>query len=435
MNSSPHPRTAARRAAIEALVAVERDGAVLNAALERGGSAPFARELAAGVMRNRALIDWTLASLLKKPLEKLDAPIRAILRCACLERAWLQTPPQAVGNEYAGLARALKLSSASGLVNAIARRLPDTPRTPPSEKKAALHLATKFSHPQWLVERWLKRLGFDECGTLLEANNQRAALAVRVNDLKTSRDEVRSNLAALELNVRESELSPLALLVEDAGSPLNWPQWTLGEVIAQDEAAQLVSIEAAPQPGQTVLDLCAAPGGKSTHCAQIMKNEGRVVACDVAPGRVKLITQNAERLGLSIIEPRTADALAVNEPQADVVLLDAPCLGSGTLRRRPEARWNKTPEQLCELVGLQRALLTAAARLVKPGGILIYSTCSLEAEENSEQAAWFLTKFPDWRGEPQEFLPALRTPEGWLQTWPHRDGCDGMFCARFRAPA
>jgi 16S rRNA (cytosine967-C5)-methyltransferase len=436
-HTSPHPRTQSRRAAAEALVAVERDSAILSTALVQSTSRtalPFAREISSGVLRHRSLIDWTLAPLLKKPLEKLDAPVRAMLRLACYERAWLGTPPSAVANEYVSLARGFKLASASGFINAITRRLSDEPRTPPDAERApAKHLAIQFSHPEWLVERWLARLGFDQCAALLAANNSRAALSLRVNDCRARREEVHSNLAARELKVREGLLSPLALHIEDAGSPLDWPEWARGEIIAQDEAAQLVVREAAPQAGQNVLDLAAAPGGTSTHCAQLMKNVGRIIALDVAPGRVKLIADNARRLGFSIIEARAGDARSLREPSADLVLLDAPCLGTGTLRRRPDAKWNKTPGMLDELVQLQRGMLEAAARLTRPGGHLVYSTCSLEPEENEEQAAWFLSTHAGWNPAPQNDLADLRTTGGWLQSWPHRHGTDGMFCARFHA--
>lgn len=434
----PHPRSLSRRAAVEALVATEDNGAVLSSALEKCAARealPFAREIASGVMRHRSLIDWTLEPFLKKPLDKLDPPIRAMLRLACYERAWLETPPSAVANEYVSLARAFKLTSASGFVNAIARKLPAEPRTPPdATKNPAKHLATTYSHPEWLVKRWLKRLGFEECAALLQANNSRAALSLRVNDNRTNREEVRRNLEMRELIIRVGVLSPLALHVEDAGSPLGWPEWERGEIIAQDEAAQLVAIEAAPKAGDTVLDLAAAPGGKSTHCAQIMKNRGRILALDIAPGRVKLIAENARRLGFSIIEARAGDALHFDGFTADMVLLDAPCLGTGTLRRRPDAKWNKTPQQLKELVTLQREMLHAAARLTKPDGHLVYSTCSLEPEENEEQAAWFLEQNEGWSAAPGEESHSVRTEAGWLQSWPHRDGSDGMFCARFRAP-
>ncbi len=403
---------------------------------------PFAREIATGVLRHRALLDYTLAPLLKKPLDKLDAPVRATLRLAAYERIFLNTPAAAVGNEYAGLMRGEKLSSAVAFVNAVARRLPDHARAAPDcEREPVAHLAITHSHPVWLVERWLSRWGFDECAALCAAINQIAPLSLRVNTLRTTRDEVLDALRTRGLEARLGHLSPDAILVESAGDPTSWPEWQEGLVIAQDEAAQLVARLAAPQPGQTVIDVAAAPGGKTTHLAQLMQDTGHVIACDVAPGRLKLVRDNAQRLGFNSIEVRAGDfrEIAPALPPADAVVLDAPCLGTGTFRRRPDAKWRKTPEQLHELMRLQRSLLDAAAQKVRPGGTLVYATCSLEAEENEEQVRTWLSEQTDWTIEmpadsllPEATWQQIITAEGFLQTRPHRHGCDGMFAAKLR---
>ena len=292
-------------------------------------------------------------------------------------------------------------------------------------------LAIEFSHPQWLVQRYIKQLGADEARQLLRANNERAPLCLRANTLKVSRDELLRRLP----NARAGALSPDAILL-DGGDPTQLPGWNDGDFFVQDEAAQLVAHYAAPISGQRVLDLAGAPGGKATHCAQLMGNRGSILCVDIAPGRLKLVRENAARLGISILRVQTGDVRAlVNDDGievADLVLLDAPCLGTGTLRRRPDAKWRKTPNALAELVELQRELLDAAAKLVVPGGALVYSTCSLEPEENAEQAraftqrtGWPIERAPDWTRD-------LQTSEGWLQTWPHRDGSDGMFAAKWR---
>jgi 16S rRNA (cytosine967-C5)-methyltransferase len=207
--------------------------------------------------------------------------------------------------------------------------------------------------------------------------------------------------------------------VENGGDPTWWPEWQSGEIIAQDEGAQVVGLVAAPQPGWRVLDCCAAPGGKTTHLAQIMNNQGEIVACDF-PGRIKLVRENAERLGITIIDLQEGDFREMSKrvTLADFVLLDAPCTGTGTLRRRPDAKWRRTPQQLQELLALQRELLDAAARVVKPGGVLVYSTCSIEQEENELQIESFLQRSPGWR------IDIVQS------TLPHRDGCDGAFVAR-----
>jgi 16S rRNA (cytosine967-C5)-methyltransferase len=419
-----HPKTRARHTALQILIELETKDVLLPQALAARLPAcppetrPLTRELASGVLRHRALLDWTLAPLLKKPLSKLDAPVRAALRLAAYERTHLKTFPAVVGNEYASLMKTMRLASATGFVNAIARRLPEEPRLVPTDKPA-WHLATLYSHPEWLVSRWLERLGQEECEKLLQFNNGIAPLALRVNSLRSSREAVLASLVERGLQAREGVLSPDAIIVENAGDPTTWPEWEAGEIIAQDEAAQLVARMAEPKAGQTIIDAAAAPGGKTTHLAQLMNNNGKIIACDVGEGRLKLVCDNAKRLGISIIETRAGDfrELAAALPVVDMVLLDAPCLGTGTLRRRPDAKWSKTPAQLEELVALQRELLECATSLVKPGGVLVYSTCSLEPEENEEQVAWWLAQNSNRQATRESTLP-------------HRDGCDGMFAAR-----
>ncbi len=424
-----HPKTAARQAALRALVRSENNDLVAPDFRDLDASVrPFARELYSGAQRSRARLDWTLAPLLSKPIAKIDAPVRAALRLAAYEKLVLQTPPHGFVGEYAGLMRDERKTSAVGFVNAIARRLPDDWRALPDD--AAQRLAIEFSHPTWLVQRYLKSLGAPATEELLRANNARAPLSLRANTLRVTRDELLKRLP----NARAGELSPDAILVEGGGDPTRLPGWDAGDFFVQDEAAQLVAHYAAAAPGQSVLDLAGAPGGKATHCAQLMKNQGKILAVDIAPGRLKLVRENAARLGISILRVQTADARAFEGDLADVVMLDAPCLGTGTLRRRPDAKWRKTPQALSELVELQRELLHAAAQKVAPGGALIYSTCSLEPEENIEQARAF-TRQSGWPTEPApDWMSEIQTEAGWLQTWPHSNGTDGMFAAKWRRP-
>lgn len=423
-----HPKTLARGAALKTLVALEEREMNLAQALHEfsalapDSTRPFARELTSGTLRHCARLDWTLALHLKKPLEKLDAPVRAALRLCCYERAILKTPAAVAGNEYSAVITREKKSSAAGLITAIARRLPDSPRESPDARKNPLgYLSTEYSHPTWLVKKWLARFGFEECEKLLQSNNCIAPLSLRVNTLLATRDEILAALSGRELNARAGVLSSDAILVEGAGDATRWPEWESGQIIAQDEGAQMVSIFAAPRPDWIVVDACAAPGGKSTHLAQLMNNTGKIIACDFA-GRLKLVRENAERLKTGIIETREGSFQNLGDelPRADLVLLDAPCSGTGTLRRRPDAKWKKSPEQLVELVELQRALLEVAAKIVKPGAILVYSTCSLESEENELQIENFLRENAGWE------------LESTMSTLPHQNGCDGAFAARLR---
>lgn len=444
-----HPKTIARRAAVQTLMALETEDSPLASALDKAlrttgvplETKAFARELVSGVLRHRDILDWTLEPLLKKPLEKLDAPVRAALRLAAYERAWLSTPDAAVANEYASLMRQVRLTSATGFVNAVTRLLPARPRSVPDDWPKNRQISVEFSHPQWMVERWLDRLGDDQCAALCHANNQMAPLHLRANSLRASRAEVLVSLQAQGLKARPSQWSPDAVIVEEAGTPVDWPAWKEGQIIAQDEAAQLVGLFANPVAGSLVIDCAAAPGGKTTHLAQLMGDEGMIIACDAAPGRVKLVEENARRLHLSCIVARAGDLLTLSAalPKADLVLLDAPCSGTGTLRRRPDAKHRKTLEQVAQLALLQAQLLDGAACLVKSGGVLVYSTCSLEPEENEGQIGPFLERNSNWRvvpvqensgALPQATVESVGTKAGFLQTWPHRHGCDGMFAAK-----
>ncbi len=432
-----HPKTLARRAALRALVRGERedfsppDFGGVDASVR-----PFTREIYSNVLRHRERIDWSLAPLLKKPIEKLDDAVRAALRLALYEKVALRTPDRALANEYASLMRGEKLGSATGFVNAIARRLPATWREASGNETQKLSI--EKSHPLWLVERYAARFGLEETEAILRANNQVAPLCLRANTLITSREALLSGFEG----ARCGEFSPDAFYLESEAKtpPLpTLPAWERGEIFAQDEAAQLVSWLAAPKTGDFVIDCASAPGGKTTHLAQIMGNRGRILALDSAPPRLQMVRDNAARLGIQIIETRAGD-LRVLAPEmanwgafADIVTLDAPCLGTGTWRRRPDAKWRKTRAQLDELVQLQAEMLDGAATLVKPGGALVYSTCSLEREENGAQIEGFLARHPNFKTElAPEALSGAATPEGWLQTFPHRHGVDGMFAAKLR---
>lgn len=438
MTDTTHPKTLARRTVLRALVASEREEWSPGDFSGVDGSVrPFAREIYSSTLRHRARLDWTLAPLLKKPVEKLDAPVRAALRLALYEKVALRTPDRALVNEYAGLMRGEKLGSATGFVNAIARRLPAQWRPAPTGEIERLSI--ELSHPRWLVERYVARFGAVETEELLRANNQVAPSCLRVNTLRASREALLSEIPGAVAG----KWSPDAIYVE-RGDVTALPQWDEGQLFAQDEAAQLVARLAAPEAGAFVIDAASAPGGKTTHLAQLMGDKGRILALDSAPPRLQLVRDNAKRLGIGCIETRAGDFRVITEQmtnngvtqdgvKADLLLLDAPCLGTGTFRRRPDAKWRKTPEQLLQLLDLQRQLLDSAASLIKVGGALVYSTCSLEAEENEGQVEAFLTRHCGFSVEKAPVaLEGVTGESGYLNTFPHRHGCDGMFAAKLR---
>jgi len=435
----PHPRTAARREIIRALVASEKSNFSPFAWAQLPDEVrPFAREVTAGVWRWRSKLDWNLAPLLDRPLEKLDAPARAALRALTFERLELGTAPHALGSDYAELMRAFKIGSASGFINALARRLPDDWRTLP--KQRAFRLSVEWAHPVWLVERYLERIGEDETRALLEANQARAPFDVRANTSRISRDELLSRFGAAGLSAHATPHSSVGVRLVGASSPEGLPGWNEGWFFVQDEAAQLVG-ESAPRVEQgLIIDCASAPGGKATH--QAARNlKAKVIACDLSAKRLELVSDNAARLRLTNIETRAGSWLDFAKEiggQGDLVTLDAPCLGTGTFRRRPDAKWRKTPDQLRELCSLQRELLDSAASAVKVGGALLYSTCSLEREENDEQALAFEARHGAFErirlARPANLLIGREEDEadGFLHCAPHLTATDGAFAALWR---
>ena len=426
-----HPRTLARREIIRALVASEKsDFSPFDWAGLAEEARPFAREVTSGVWRWRSKLDWSLAPLLDRPLDRLDAPARAALRAMLFERLELGTAPHALGSDYAELMRAFKIGSAAGFISALARRLPNDWRALP--KQLAFRLSVEFAHPLWLVERFIERLGEEETRALLTANQERAPFDVRVNETLTGRDELLARFRAEGIEARPTPHSPVGVRLPHVSSPQSLPGWNEGWFFVQDEAAQLVGALAPVPSSGLIVDCASAPGGKATHLAQ--RSPGaKVLACDVSNKRLELVTQNAARLRLANLETRAGSWLDVApslRAQADLVLLDAPCLGTGTFRRRPDAKWRKTPEQLRELNALQHELLEGAALVVKAGGALVYSTCSLEREENEDAARDFEARHPDFQRVFQP-IPAVSS-DGFLHTAPHRTGTDGAFAAVWR---
>jgi 16S rRNA (cytosine967-C5)-methyltransferase len=413
MNTTQNSTDYARLYAVKILLKIETRVLPLGVALE---DVPIAkrgavRNLAAGVLRHRTLCEIAVAPLLKKSFSKLDIEIANIFRLAAYEKYFCDVPLYALTNEYIAIARKLKRSSASGLVNAVLRRLPD--RLPEIKRtQFPEYLEKKYSHPRWMIERWIAQFGEEECERICVANNEEAPLCLRVNSKLTTRAKVLSALAERGINARAGNVSPDSIIVENAVSFTDWPEWQRGELIVQDEAAQKVSILANPQRGWTVYDLCAAPGGKTTHLAQLMDG-GKLQAFDLTEKRAQLVRDNCARLKFTNVKVLSGDFRQFDLAPADLVLLDAPCSGTGTLRRHPDIKWSKSPEQISQLVELQKDLLHHAAKLVHPGGFLVYSTCSIEREENQEQANHFLENHTDWREcERWESCPGDKNADG-----------------------
>ncbi|MBG1269009.1 16S rRNA (cytosine(967)-C(5))-methyltransferase RsmB, partial [Nostoc sp. WHI] len=304
----------------------------------------------------------------------------------------------------------------------------------PVERLGVLH-----SFPDWIIQVWLEQLSLAQTEQLCEWMNQSPTIDLRINPLRTSIEEVEIALQSAGISVKRVPYLPQALrLIGSSGSIQKLPGFGEGWWTVQDSSAQLVSHLLDPQPGEVVIDACAAPGGKTTHIAELMADKGKIWACDRTASRLRKLQENSQRLSLQSIQIYTGDSrnLAQFKNTADRVLLDAPCSGLGTMHRHADARWRQTPESVRELSKLQKELLTHTSTFVKPGGVIVYATCTLHPAENEQVIAAFLAESPDWQIESPSSveLPdcAHITPQGWFKVWPHLQDMDGFFMVRLR---
>ncbi len=400
-------------------------------------------ELVYGVLRQQGRLDYALGRFCKQPLAKLENRVLLLLRLGayqilCLDRV----PDSAAVDTTVQLARQIKLERATGFVNGILRNLGRGKGAliwPNPEREPLAHLQHALSLPQWLAQRWLRELGAEEARQLAAALLEPAPFSVRVNTLKTDRTSFLAALTAAGHRGEPTRFAPEGVILrERAAAPL--PGDVEGWYQVQDEASMLVAHLLAPQPGERLLDVCAAPGGKTTHLAAMTNNRAVITAVDLHPRRLRLVEQGAARLGCSGITTKSWDMTLfppfIPVASCDGVLVDAPCSGLGVLRRNPEARWRLQPADIVVLGERQAMILTQAASLVKPGGRLVYAVCTLTPEETDQQVEDFLARHPDFRLQSlADSVPdnwrELLDKQGCLRSWPHRFGLDGFFAARF----
>ena len=428
----------ARNVALDALVACEKQGAwsdgylkkAIKAAELDGRDAALATRLCFGVLQNRMLLDFYLSQLCTTRLEKLEAPIRNLLRLGAYQILYLdRVPDHAAVSETVSLARKkVKNPRAAGLVNGVLRSLvrqKDSLPEPPDP-------ATRYSHPQWLADEFTRRLGGEEAEALLSADNREPPTCAQVNTLKTTAEALSAALRERGVDVQPHPWLPNCLLLRHTGSLEGLEEFQQGLFYIQDAAARLAVTAADPRPGMRVLDACAAPGGKSFAAAFQMEDRGGIVACDLHENKLKRIREGAERLGLTCIRTEAADGRVFRpewEDAFDAVLVDAPCSGLGIIRKKPDIRY-KRPDDLFALPVIQRAILDNAARYVKPGGTLVYSTCTILPEENQEVTDGFLAEHPDFVRTPFALPDPVGETEGQVTLWPHRHGTDGFYICR-----
>jgi 16S rRNA (cytosine967-C5)-methyltransferase len=427
---------------------VETDAAfadlVLDVEATRSGVAPrdvgLATELVYGTLRWQRYLDWILAPHSRRPIDALDPRVRVLLRMTAYQLVFLaRVPAFAAVNDAVTLAHAGARGAAeytNAVLRAFARRgAREREPAPPREPIDAL--ATRCSFPTWLAARWVARHGEAEAEMLMRAMNERPPLAVRTNTLRLSRDILAARLADDDdVATRPTTWAPEGLVAERAaGTPARWRAFAQGACVVQDEASMLVARLLEPRAGETVIDACAAPGTKTTHLAQLMDDRGRIVAVDPHPARLQRVTEAAARLGVTIvqtIEATVQDLVTSHASQADAVLVDAPCTNLGVLRRNPEVKWRRRPEDIEASAARQLEILSAAATLAKPGGRLVYATCSTEPEENDAVVADFVAAQPAWRLDPPADFALPLDVGGYLRTRPDRHGTDAFTAVRLR---
>lgn len=458
--STPQPKSkSARLIALEVLVKVEQSGAYsnlqLNKALQEASlsrqDAALATEIVYGTISRKLTIDYWLASFVSKGIHKLQPWVHQLLRLSMYQLLWLdRIPAHAVVNEAVNIAKKKGHQGISSMVNGVLRNvIRQQDQLQLANIKLgndAETLSVRYSFPKWMVERFLTCYGIETTEQILKSSNDAPNSSIRVNTMKTSVSELLHQLAEQGIEAEPSPLAPAGINVTHGGHLASLEAFTSGLFSLQDESSMLVAEVLAPKPGMAILDACAAPGGKSLHIGELMCGQGKLISNDLHEHKRQLIEAGAKRLGLSHIETLSGDAanLVHTLPAGsfDAVLLDAPCSGLGVIKRKPEIKWTKQEEDIIAIAGIQEQLLSAMSQLVKPGGVLVYSTCTIAQEENEEQIAKFLQKHeqfeldPNW---PQAILQRLREQNialdsfnGQLQLLPQHANSDGFFIARLK---
>jgi 16S rRNA (cytosine967-C5)-methyltransferase len=457
-----------RKLAVEVLLRVQEKGAYTNIALANAleGSKydlaerdrAFITALVQGVLRNKNALDKQIGALASKPVEKIQPPLLNVLRIAFFQLDQMSDIPEsAVVDTAVELGRVIGHAGHARFINGILRsylrqRAKKTDEIAAvnlgelSESDAIGHLSDKYSMPSWLVQRWLQRYGAEEAEKLLAASSTPAKLTLRVNDIAMETDGYQRLLADKGVISERSKLVPTCLIIKDRknvkGPVEKLPGYAEGIFSVQDEAAAFVTQVMAPQSSDVVIDLCAAPGGKTLNIAEMMNNKGRIIAIDKHEKRLNMVKENRLRLGLTNIETYAADGTTYEHPPVDKVLVDAPCSGTGVINKRSDIRLKLKEEDIAQVNIIQKALLTNAAKLVKPGGCIVYSTCSIEPEENEQILDWFMQEFSDFeRVDLRQYFPENTAAElnleaeaekGFALFLPSRHDFSGFFVAKMQ---
>lgn len=395
-----------------------------------------------GVLRWQINLDHIIDQLADKP-HKIDDRVRIILRLALFQMVHMdRIPHSAAVNTAVQIAKQNRVKWASGFVNGLLRRasrMGGQVTRPDPSKHPARALSIDHAIPLWLASRWLERWGVDETRQLCGAINRVPDITLRTNTLKTDRNTLKAAVTSEAEQVRDTARSPEGVVISKPINPIGqWEAFQKGWFQVQDEAAQLVTHLLSPEPDHNVWDVCAGLGTKTAHIVQLMQNRGKVLATDLQAAKLTKLTQEMQRLGVTIVSTQVIDAtkpMQYNEwPAFDRILVDAPCSGLGVLQKNPDGKWRHAPEDLVQFHQRQLTLIDQIACHLRPGGIMVYSVCSFEPEENEAVVNAFLQKHPEFAihlpdTTLDETLGDTLTPNGWIRTLPHRHGIDGFFAA------
>ncbi|MDQ8091198.1 MULTISPECIES: 16S rRNA (cytosine(967)-C(5))-methyltransferase RsmB [Bacillus] len=438
-----------RELALEALEKLEQNQAYSNLLLtsviktntlsdqDRG----LLTELVYGTLQNKIALDYILKPFIRKP-NKVKPWVIQLLRLSAYQMEYLEKiPDRAAIHEAVEIAKKRGHKGIASFVNGILRSLQREGAPSFAEiEDPILRLSTETSHPEWLVKEWVEAYGFEAAEKICRIHLVPPKQTLRVNHIKADREKLLDKMENAGLEAEAGDLSPDAIKLLK-GSIANTEFFQNGQVSIQDESSMLVARALDPKPGETVLDACAAPGGKSAHIAELMENEGSLTSLDLHRHKVKLIKEGAERLGLTIIDAQTMDARkagdAFGAERFDRVLVDAPCSGFGVIRRKPDMKYTKTPDDSRRLSEIQLGILREIAPLVKKGGTLVYSTCTMDRTENDEVMHAFIQEHPEFEPDLslEKRLPEKARPfvqDGSLQILPHYFGTDGFFISSMR---
>lgn len=446
-----------RELAMDALVKVAQTGAYSNLQLNRTlqeanlqrADAGLVTEIVYGTIQRQATLDYWLSRFVTKGLHKLEPWVHQLLRMSAYQLLYLdRIPAHAAVNEAVTIAKKRGHSGISGMVNGVLRSIDrgraELQASEIKHKDPIMQIALRHSYPEWLVSRWVQAYGAEKAEAICAAGNQHPHASVRANRLRSNREEVIHMMKEAGYDAEPSELAPAGITINRGGNLADTEGYRDGLWSVQDESSMLVAEVVAPKAGMQVLDCCAAPGGKSAHLAELMDGKGKVWANDLHAHKRDLIVNQTERLKLRNVEAITGDALKLAErfkPESmDAILLDAPCSGFGVIKRKPEIKWTKTAGDVAEITAVQQRLLNAVCDLVRPGGVLVYSTCTIEQDENEGQVARFLQEHPEFQLDsnwPEAIVEQLKNVgaigdafDGQAQLLPQHFDSDGFYIAR-----